>query len=111
MARRSGGRQPGDQDDLVRGGVDHVLAEEVERGRSVGAEGACERHPGPNPGRGGDGQGAGRARERPVRQHLAAIGDETRILADGGAAGAAELDVGLTAIAWVRCELERHFEQ
>ena len=49
--------------------------------------------------------------KRAAGEDLAAVGDEARVLADRGAAGAPLLDVGLAAVAGVRCDLERHFEQ
>ncbi len=47
-----------------------------------------------------------RTGEGATGEDLAAVGDEARILADRGAAGAPELDVGLAAVAGVRCDLE-----
>jgi hypothetical protein len=75
-------------------------------GRGVVAEAAVQLRPRADSGRRGDRKRARGAQHRALSEHLHPVADQATILADGGAAGAAELDVRLAAIAWVWSEFE-----
>jgi hypothetical protein len=94
-------RDPGDEHHVVRRRVDDVLAQELERRRGVLAESAAQLGSRPDPRRGRDRQRARGADERAPGEHLNPVRDQPSVLADSRAAGAAELDVGLAAIAGV----------
>jgi hypothetical protein len=88
--------------------IGDVVADEGVGGRGVIAKAAAQLRPGANSGRRSDRKRAGRAQHRALSEHLHPVADQATILADGGAAGAAELDVGLAAIARVWSDFKGH---
>jgi hypothetical protein len=97
-----------DDGDRVRGRIDDVVADEGVGRRGVVAEAAAQLRPGANSRRRSDRKRAGRAQHRASSEHLHPVPDQATILADGCAAGAAELDVGLAAIARVWSDFKGH---
>jgi hypothetical protein len=110
IGTRSGTRSSDPRHDHhgVGGRVHDVVADERVRRAGVVAEAAPQLRLGTDARRRRDRELTRRAQHRPLSEHLEAVADEAAILADGRAARAAELDVGLAAIAWVGSNFEAH---
>jgi hypothetical protein len=99
---------PRHDDHRVGGCVGKLVANERMRRAGVVAKAAMQLCLRPDSPWRRDRKIASRAEHRAPGEHLQAVADKAPVLADSSAAGAAELDVGLAAIAGIWSNFEGH---